>query len=196
MKIASLFTVLALGVAAAAWADERAKSADEKLSDKTFVQKAAIGGMFEVQSSELAQTMSNNADVKQFANRMMTDHTKANQELTRLARQKNWQVPSVLDEKHQAMIDRLRRINNVTNGAPREPLRSGLCGHAVGGPRKNGRHVRKSDAGSQGCRPEGVGNEDAADAEGARRMVKHLNETLNTAGSTATTRPAGRTPPR
>jgi len=49
--------------------------------DQTFVKEAGIGGMAEVELSKLAQK-SENADVKSFADRMIRDHTAANQELT------------------------------------------------------------------------------------------------------------------
>ena len=45
--------------------------------DKTFVREAAIGGMAEVELSKAQK--SENSDVKRFADRMIEDHTKANE---------------------------------------------------------------------------------------------------------------------
>jgi putative membrane protein len=52
--------------------------------DKTFVKEAVISGMAEVELSKIAQK-SENADVKRFADRMIQDHTAAQQQLTALA---------------------------------------------------------------------------------------------------------------
>lgn len=52
--------------------------------DKTFVREAATGGMAEVELSKVAQK-SENGDVKRFADRMIEDHTKANEQLTSIA---------------------------------------------------------------------------------------------------------------
>jgi putative membrane protein len=111
MRMTSLFTLAALGVATAgvyAQAPRGGTAGDNAFSDKTFVQKAAIGGMFEVKSSQLAQQMASSQQVKRFAARMITDHTKANQELMALARQKGWQVPTAMDRQHQDMLTQLR----------------------------------------------------------------------------------------
>lgn len=74
-----------------------------------FVKKAAVGGMYEVQSSQLATTASQSAEVQQFAQQMITDHSAANQQLKQLAASKNIQVPQTLDEKHQKMLSRLQK---------------------------------------------------------------------------------------
>ena len=57
----------------------------QAITPASFVQMAAVGGLFEVQSSELATTAGQSAEVKAFAQQMITDHTKANQELQQLA---------------------------------------------------------------------------------------------------------------
>jgi putative membrane protein len=97
-------------VAAGLWADEPRRTAadDEKFSDKMFVDKAAIGGIFEVKSSQLARQMGGNAAIKNFAARMVADHTQANGELANLGQRKEWLVPTALDKKHQDMLAQLR----------------------------------------------------------------------------------------
>jgi len=76
---------------------------------QSFVNKAAVGGMFEVQSSQLALKMSKDPDVKKFADMMITDHGKANAELEAIAKQENLKVPAKLDKKHQALLDELNK---------------------------------------------------------------------------------------
>ena len=82
-------------------------------ADKTFVEKAAVGGMAEVQLGNLAQQKAASDQVKQFAARMVTDHTKANDELKRIASKKGVQLPSSLDKKHQSDMDRLQKMSGA-----------------------------------------------------------------------------------
>src|SRR3954467_15399597 len=46
-------------------------------SDKAFVMNAAIGGMAEVELGKLAEQKAANESVKQFGQKMVTDHSKA-----------------------------------------------------------------------------------------------------------------------
>lgn len=61
-------------------------------NDKAFVNKAANGNMMEVEWGKLATQNSQNADVKKFGNRMITDHSKAYNELMTLANKKGVKV--------------------------------------------------------------------------------------------------------
>jgi putative membrane protein len=56
--------------------------------DVNFIQKAAGGGAQEIANGKMAQTQAKSAEVKSIAARMVADHTRANNELTALAKQK------------------------------------------------------------------------------------------------------------
>jgi len=73
-----------------------AKKAASKLSpqDKSFMMNAAKGGMMEVEWGKLASTSAQNADVKKFGSRMVTDHSKANSELMALAKEEGVALPA------------------------------------------------------------------------------------------------------
>jgi len=87
-----------------------AMAADHNGADPaTFVTKAAQGGMTEVALSKAAATKSSDADVKKFAEQMVQDHQKANDELSAIARKKGLNVPASLDAEHQAVV---QKINN------------------------------------------------------------------------------------
>lgn len=58
-----------------------------------FVDSAAAGGIAEVETSRLALEKSSSADIKAFANMMITDHSKANDELAALAKKHDIKVP-------------------------------------------------------------------------------------------------------
>jgi putative membrane protein len=62
--------------------------------DKTFMKKAAKGGMMEVTMGQVAEQKAQNEDVKSFGKRMVTDHGKANDELKSIASKKGFQLPS------------------------------------------------------------------------------------------------------
>lgn len=73
----------------------------------TFVKKAAVDGMAEVQLGKIAQAKSQDPKVKQFAEQMVKDHTKANEELKSIAGKKGLTVPTELDAEHQSMVQSL-----------------------------------------------------------------------------------------
>jgi putative membrane protein len=73
-----------------------------------FATKAAIGNMFELQSSALAQDNTQNADVLAFAQQMTTDHSKAAQDMLTAATQEKVTPATELDEAHQAQLDGLK----------------------------------------------------------------------------------------
>jgi putative membrane protein len=81
--------------------------------DKGFVDKAATGGMAEVKLSKLAMDKGQSTEVKQFARKMVEDHTKANMELKQIAEKKSIVVPTALDEKHQKVYDQLAKLTGA-----------------------------------------------------------------------------------
>ena len=83
------------------------------LADKTFVKKAAQGGMAEVQLGQLATEKASSDDVKKFGQRMVDDHTKANDQLKQLASSKGVDVPQSLSLKDKATVDRLSKLSGT-----------------------------------------------------------------------------------
>jgi putative membrane protein len=77
--------------------------------DAKFAVDAANGGMAEVALSKLAQTKASNAKIKDFASMMVTDHTKANDELIALAKSKNITLPATVSEDKQKTMDDLNK---------------------------------------------------------------------------------------
>jgi putative membrane protein len=78
-----------------------------------FMTKAAQGGMAEVELSRLAATKAQNAEVKQFAQKMIQDHTNANTEVKALATKKNITLPTELDAEHKAIKDKLQGLSGA-----------------------------------------------------------------------------------
>ena len=99
--IISRFCIVALMVAAFSFAglalaqeSPASKSSSLSAKDKTFMHKAAKGGMMEVAMGRLAEQNGQSDDVKSFGKRMVTDHSKANDELKSIAAQKGVKLPS------------------------------------------------------------------------------------------------------
>lgn len=84
-----------------------------KVDDKTFVKEAAVGGLTEVQLGKLAQEKGSSDAVKQYGQRLVDDHSKANDELKRVASEANMTVPDSTDSKHQAQIDKLSKLSGA-----------------------------------------------------------------------------------
>ena len=60
---------------------------------RKFMEKAAEGGMMEVQAGQLASTKATDPEVKKFAEMLVKDHTAANDELIKMANGKHVELP-------------------------------------------------------------------------------------------------------
>jgi putative membrane protein len=69
--------------------------------DAKFAIAAANGGMAEVELGKLAQQKAANAKVKDFGAMMVSDHSKANDEMKALAKSKGIVLPDSIDSKEQ-----------------------------------------------------------------------------------------------
>ena len=63
-------------------------------SDRAFMKAAAKGGEMEVAMGNIASQNATSADVKSFGQRMVTDHSKANEELKSIAEKKGVTLPT------------------------------------------------------------------------------------------------------
>ena len=98
IQIVSQLCILALvsGAVSLAGAEITPTGESSSLSakDKTFMKKVAKGGMMEVVMGQMAEQKAQSDDVKTFGKRMVTDHSKANDELKSIASKKGVQLPS------------------------------------------------------------------------------------------------------
>jgi putative membrane protein len=109
-KILQTFgTTLAAGVflAAGAFAQQVGPA------DMKFAQNAAQGGMAEVQLGQLAVQNGSSDQVKQFGQRMVDDHSKAGDDLKALASKENIMLPTSLNAKDQALVNRLQNMKGA-----------------------------------------------------------------------------------
>jgi len=84
---------------------------DQMTNLSDFMTKAASGGMMEVELGQLAQQKGQNQAVKDFGKMMVTDHTKANDQLKQLAQQNNITLP---DSMGQEQMDHVKELRDKT----------------------------------------------------------------------------------
>jgi putative membrane protein len=80
---------------------------DEK--DSKFLTSAASGGMMEVELGNIAQQQAANSRVKEFGAMMVRDHSKANEELKKIAAEKQVMLPAAMSNHHQMMVEDLKK---------------------------------------------------------------------------------------
>lgn len=80
--------------------------------EAAFMNKAAIGGMMEVDLGKIAMK-STNPKVKAFAEQMVTDHTKANNELKALAVKTKILLPEAYPADEKAHIDMMKSMTGA-----------------------------------------------------------------------------------
>ena len=81
--------------------------------DRDFVNDMLSDGMAEVELARLAKDRAASPDVKQFAQMMTEDHTKAGQQLKQVA--STYAIPqdAKIDEKHKDLMDKLMKVRGA-----------------------------------------------------------------------------------
>ena len=87
--------------------DTGADASTAPLDSTSFHALAASSDIFEVLSSVQAKAKAQNAEVKKFAEQMITDHTKTSDELKQIAAKRYLGLPTVALARHQRMLDEL-----------------------------------------------------------------------------------------
>src|SRR5687767_14256988 len=102
-------------------------SADMNSHDRKFVREAAMAGVFEVEANRLGVAKATHPEVKMHSKHMVADHTKANRELTRLARMEGIRPPTNMGGHHRSIVSKLRRLRG--SSFDREHTRTQLKAH-------------------------------------------------------------------
>ena len=79
-------------------------------ADSKAIMDMAMVNMAEVEMGKLAQSKSQNPEVKTFAQQMIDDHTKGLAEVQTVAQAKGITLPTELDAKHKAMSAKLAKL--------------------------------------------------------------------------------------
>jgi len=112
--LATWAAVLVLGCAfSIAQMASNSSSAKPSASDQTFMKQAAQGNEAEVALGQLAQQKAESPDVKAFGERMVNDHTMANDELKQVASEKGVSLPSRPNAEGTAEKARLEKMSGA-----------------------------------------------------------------------------------
>lgn len=106
-----LLTIVVVAANRPAAGDDRKD--DKPFDDKEFVQHTASGGIHEVKLGEVAQSKATSDLVKKFGERMVKDHTKANEELTTVAKGMLLTVAEKMSEKDQQEFDKFAALSGA-----------------------------------------------------------------------------------
>ena len=77
------------------------------MTDQQFLINAAQAGLMEVEAARLAQEKASSNEIKEYARKLEQDHTKASEDLKKLAAQKNVDLPTDMG-KHAQMLEKVR----------------------------------------------------------------------------------------
>jgi putative membrane protein len=107
------FVAAAVGLLAlspgAPWAQTSGPLAINVMSAAAFVDSATWNGMFEIQSSRLALEKSQDSKIREFAQMMIRDHSRASAKLASTVSTDNVgsAPPTLLDREHGLLLDKL-----------------------------------------------------------------------------------------
>lgn len=79
-------------------------------ADSDFMTKAAQGGMAEVALGQMASSKATDPGVKAFGDRMVTDHSRLNDEMKQLAQTKGVTLPTDVDDEAKKTSDKLSKL--------------------------------------------------------------------------------------
>lgn len=112
--LGTLAVVTALSAGGAYAMNETAADAPDK-DTREFIQKATMGNQFEILSSQEAIQRAQDAKVKEFAQKMIDDHTQVAKDMKAALEETNMgsavTEPVVLDSDHQEKLDDLKKAD-------------------------------------------------------------------------------------
>jgi putative membrane protein len=114
MKLAIvLLTLLFLVAMGSLVMPAHAQSGSFSPAGKSFIKDASSAGLVEVQLGQVAHEKGGSQEVKAFGDRMVLDHTKAQEELGAIAAQKNLKLPLQVARKHTSMVAILSKLSGA-----------------------------------------------------------------------------------
>lgn len=90
-----------------------ANEVSQIMRDKTFLRKAAAGGMAEVKFGQLAAQKGSSEDVKAFGQKMVDDHTALNNEMAPIADSMGIRLPKDINKADQEEYDKLNGLSGT-----------------------------------------------------------------------------------
>ncbi|MBV9252330.1 MAG: DUF4142 domain-containing protein [Acetobacteraceae bacterium] len=81
------------------------------IADRNFARAAAVGGLSEVELGNIAEHGAQDSTVREFGQRMVSDHSKANNQLKELAAAASIPLPNTPDAEHQRTREQLQKVH-------------------------------------------------------------------------------------
>lgn len=119
MLVRALLLSAAFAAATPAFAQEAAAPAAPAAAPVTvtepadFAAMASVSNLFEIETSTLAIERGQSEEVKAFAQQMVTDHTKAAQDMAPAAEAEGLTSATELDQRHQAIVDDMTNLEGA-----------------------------------------------------------------------------------
>jgi len=113
LAVAGCLALALVGPAAGGGKDNPGGKGGKPLLDAQFAQKAAMADLAEIQLGQLGAKQAASPDVRAFAQKMVADHTMSSKELMAIAGKKSLTLPTVLDEKHKTVAEKLTAMKGA-----------------------------------------------------------------------------------
>ncbi len=116
VMLTAISALMAAGVSANAQhrrTDANVQRGQWSEKDYRFIEKAARGGMAEVQMGELARQKGASQAVRDFGDRMVSDHSRADNELKQLVTQKGGTLPTSVSHSEQSSVQHLQGLSGA-----------------------------------------------------------------------------------
>jgi putative membrane protein len=121
---------LAVGQEATGTGAATPTATDMQQADMEFANKAATAGKAEVELAKVGTEKAADPDVKTFADRLVQDHTKANEQLTQIMQSKGMEMPAEEPAEAKAEYDRITALSG--NEFDREFMMHWVSSHEKG----------------------------------------------------------------
>src|SRR5262245_60130164 len=82
----------------------------KSVTPESFATQAAVIGKAEIELGQIALKNTQDADVRNYAERMVKDHTAAAKKLQAIAAKENLQLPQSLDKEHESLKTKLQSL--------------------------------------------------------------------------------------
>jgi putative membrane protein len=113
MRTPAPIVALTLALAAFPAAAQQAAKSELSRQDKDFAEHAMAGGMMEVQLGKLAEQRAQNEGVKRFGQRMVTDHSQANQKMSEVGSRLGLSAPAQLPREQSRTVEKLAGLSGA-----------------------------------------------------------------------------------
>jgi len=99
------------------------------IGDEHFAMKAYACGLAEVAMSQVAVRQASQANIREFAEKMVRQHTEANNKIVEIARRKGIPLPTAIDAVSNVTLSRLTRLSG--SDFDKAYLKSQECAHVA-----------------------------------------------------------------